>query len=399
MASVKIILYKQKTLSNGQHPIMMQFIHERKVRRISLGYSAKIKEWDYKTSRPRRNHSNYKRLDNFLGKKEAEAKDKLLKLEDIESINTIDDIINFIKNENQNTFFLSYMKEIIDELIRSNKIGNARAYNSVYSVFKNYLSGQDIPLKNINYKWLKNFELFHLNKGNSINSLSFYFRTLRAVINRAIKEGIFKRDLYPFYTYKIKNKKTPKRAITKEEIERIKSIELIENTSVWHTRNYFMFSFYTRGMNWTDMVNLKISDIKNGRIVYKRAKTDKIYSIKINDQIQKILNCYITDTNPDSFIFPFIKRTEDPMERAQDIKNGLQFMNRYLKQLAEMCNIETNISTYVARHSWATIAKKMGYSVEVISEGLGHEDLKTTQIYLADFDDKVLDDANDMITG
>lgn len=398
MASTRIILYKQKTLQNGQHPIMLQIIHNRKVKRINLGYSSKPDEWDFKISRPKRNHPNYKRLDNFLGKKEAEVKDQLLKLEDIDRINSIEDIVKFIKNENDSIYLLSYMKSIIKELKKAKKNGNASTYKNVRSVLNTYLNEKDVLLNRINYKWLKNFETYNLNKGNSVNAISVYMRTIRAVINRAIKENILRRDEYPFYQYKVKTKKTKKRAISKLEIDQIKSIELPENTNIWHAKNYFMFSFYTRGMNWSDMAKLKLSNINDGKIKYIRSKTDKEYSIKVNNQIQSILDYYIFGKSKDSFIFPIITRISDPELILKDIKNGLKTTNKHLKRIAKLCNIETNLTTYVARHTWATIAKKMNYSVEIIAEGLGNEDIKTTQIYLDDFDDNVLDDANDLIT-
>jgi len=244
MASIKIILYKSKKLKDGRHPIMMQVIHDRKVKKISLGFEAFESEWDFMKKAPKRNHPNFKRLQHFLNKKETEANDKLIKLEDRKKEFTLEELIGVIKNEKQETLFYNYTQEIIDELLSVNKIGNANNYKSVLNIVKSFTKNKDFNINDLDYKWLKSFENYHLKRGNSVNSLSVYLRTIRAILNRAIKEGLLNRDDYPFYKYKIKQEKTRKRAIDKEDIDKIKELELIENTSIWHTKNYFLFSLY-----------------------------------------------------------------------------------------------------------------------------------------------------------
>lgn len=396
MASIKIILYKHKKLKNGKHPIVMQIIHKSKIKKISLGYEASIKEWNFTTSRPNRKHPNYKRLFVFIEKKQSEANNIMLKFEDENEDYTIDELMEQIAPKKDNKSFFFYTQSIIEELQKTNKFGNAKAYKTVLNSVIEFSKNKDFHLTKINYKWLKSFENFHLAKGNSINGISVYLRTIRAILNRAIREDIIKHEHYPFYKFKIKKEQTRKRAIEKEDVFKIRDIELIENTPEWHAKNYFLFSFYTRGMSWIDMVNLKKNNISAERISYKRAKTGKLYSIKINEAIQNILDLYIN--NNSEYIFPIIKRPDNPTDIKKDIENGMKTYNKYLKRLAAKCKIDTKLTGYVARHSWATIAKKMGYSVEIISEGLGHGEIRTTQIYLADFDDNVLDDANDMIT-
>jgi len=398
MASIKVILYKHKKLKNGKHPIVMKITHNRVTKRIYLKQYAGIDEWDFATSRPNRKHPNYKRLSNFIEKKQSEAINILLRMEDEKEDFSLEELMQQISPKKDNSSFFIFTQKIIDELHNANKFGNEKAYKTVLNSVKDFSKGKDFQMSKINFKWLKDFENFHISKGNSINGISVYLRTIRAVLNRAIREDILKIENYPFYKFKIKQEKTRKRAIEKEDIFKIRDIELIENTPEWHAKNYFLFSFYTRGMSWTDIVNLKINDISSGRISYKRAKTGKLYSIKINDSIQNILDLYINNNEGSEYIFPVISRKDNPAEIKKDIQNGMKTYNKYLKRIALKCEIDTKLTGYVARHSWATIAKKMGYSVEVISEGLGHGDLKTTQIYLADFDDNVLDEANDLIT-
>jgi integrase len=150
-------------------------------------------------------------------------------------------------------------------------------------------------------------------------------------------------------------------------------------------------------MNFADIAKLRMSDLQDGRIYYKRSKTNKPLSVKLTDAALQILNLYTEGKKPDDLIFPILKR--DSLELQQkDLYNERKTFNKYLNRIGESCEIQGRLTSYVARHSWATIAKDLNVPISVISEGLG-QDIKTTQIYLDSFDDNVLDDANLLITG
>ena len=151
-------------------------------------------------------------------------------------------------------------------------------------------------------------------------------------------------------------------------------------------------------MNFIDIAYLKINNIIDGRIQYTRAKTGKSYSIKISQPVQQILSYYTKGKKPNDFVFNIINGTT-PEEQLLSFKNVRRSYTKWLKKLATRCGIESNLTSYVARHSWATIAKDLNIPISVISEGMGHEDIKTTQIYLDSFDDDVIDQANQLIIG
>jgi integrase len=250
----------------------------------------------------------------------------------------------------------------------------------------------------INYQFLKQLETNHIASGNTVNSLSVYLRTLRAIYNRAIKENVAKKDWYPFSNYSIKNTKTKKRAISKEDIQKIENYNPEKESQRFHARNYFLFSFYMIGLNFSDIAFIKPTNIINGRLEYIRKKTNKNYSLALFDKPQKILDYYKKGKEKDEYIFPIIKR-EDPEWIRKDIKNGLKTLNKYLRKIGEVLEIEGEMSSYVARHSWATIGKFLNVPIQVISEGLGHDSIQTTQIYLDSFDKGVIDDASQLISG
>jgi integrase len=146
------------------------------------------------------------------------------------------------------------------------------------------------------------------------------------------------------------------------------------------------------------MAFLSPANIVNGRLEYYRKKTKKFYSIAISADAQKILKIYLKGKKKDEFIFSIINRIT-PFDRRNDIVNALKIHNKRLGKMASILKIEGNITSYVARHSWASIGRMMDVPIDVISQALGHENVKTTQIYLESFERNVVDGASQMITG
>lgn len=156
-----------------------------------------------------------------------------------------------------------------------------------------------------------------------------------------------------------------------------------------------MFSFFNMGMNFHDMAQLRWTDITGERINYKRTKTGKLFSIKILPPVQEILNFYREHNANSSYVFPILDETYPTLEkRRQRITSGLRAFNKHLKIFAKQVELEGKVTSYVSRHSWATILKRMGVSTTVISEGLGHASEKTTQVYLDSFENETLDRVN-----
>ncbi len=225
-------------------------------------------------------------------------------------------------------------------------------------------------------------------------------RTLRSVFNKAISEGYCDKQHYPFHEYKISklDTKTIKRALTKEQLAKFNAVKVVKGTHEWDSKNYFMFSFYTRGMNFTDIAKLKWSDIKGNRLKYTRSKTKQNFDMELLPPAVKILNYYKAFTGGDdvNYVFPILSKERHIT--ASQIDNRIEKMtkatNKDLKELANESKIDFNLTTYVARHSFATILKRKGQSTSVISELMGHDSEKTTQIYLDSFGNDELDKAN-----
>lgn len=397
MASIKVKFINDKTLKDGTHPIAIQVIHQRKKKLLYIQHSLMPNEWDFENNQPNPKYSNYKSLRSRIKFVINQLEKIVLDLENSGNPFTVEDIaFKFRPGKQSNDeliFFEEYVNELIHRFKELNKIGNSMVYNHTKNKFLRY-SGTDIKLNEIHYRHIKEFEDYLIYEGLSTNGISIHLRTLRAIINRAIKDKIIDESNYPFKNYSIKYKKTRKRAVNRDVIKLIESVDLTKESDLQLFKDIFMFSFYNRGMSFVDIAFLQMKNIENGRIVYVRKKTQQQFSIRITEKAQEIIDRYCQSSNKDDYIFPLIKRVGN---EYQDYLNAMRLMNKKLKIISDRLNLDTNLSTYVARHSWATIAKRSGISTAIISEGLGHDSEITTQIYLDSFENNVLDDANEQI--
>lgn len=402
-ATVKLILDKRRKKANDTYPIVIRVTKNRITRYIFTEYSVIEADWnpdEQAIKMTSKQYRNVTRVNNHLHQQLLDASDNITKLNSSGEIlqMKVNDVRHNIASNEESASFKPFTEKIIAELKEAKKLGNADVYQQTLNFVVRLTGRKDLTFDDIDFQMIKSIESkFLSNEGNTLNGLSFYLRTVRAIYNRAIKEGKAKRDNYPFTLYSIKETKTRKRAIRKTDMDKFKSYKAKRKTHEWHTRNIFLFSFYNRGMNFADIAKLRMSDIENDRIIYNRSKTGKPLSVKLIDATREILKHYTKGKKPDDRIFPIIKR-DTPELQMKDLYNERRLFNKYLNKIAQELKIQGNITSYVARHSWATIGKELNVPIAVISEGLGHEDIKTTQIYLDDFDNSILDDANQIIT-
>jgi site-specific recombinase XerD len=224
--------------------------------------------------------------------------------------------------------------------------------------------------------------------GLVLNTISFHFRVIRTVYNKAVEAGHC-HDQKPFKYAYTSIAKTVKRAIPFDVIKAIKQYRA-ENAPVAYAQDMFMFSFYTRGMSFVDMAYLKSSNIKDGILTYQRRKTGQTLRMKWEPCMQQIVDRYHKKGQP--YLLPII-HSQNGKERNQ-YRHKQNLVNQNLKLIASSVNCEHHLTLYVARHSWATIAEQHGLPVNLISLGLGHNSEKTTQIYLKSLRQSQIDEAN-----
>ena len=302
-----------------------------------------------------------------------------------------------IQNKSTQASFSTYLDNLISEFATNGNHGQVRIYTGAKNFLKNYVDpDKDFKFDDINYKLLKTVEgKFKPRMPGCKNGLSVQLRTIRAIWNRAIKEGLVSVEQYPFKDYKIQTSKSHKTAISSDDIRLINGLQLPVNTSAWHCRNMFLFSFHTMGMNFADIACLQVKNIKEDSIIYTRSKTKKVISVQLNDNISKLLKNYIENKAQNDYIFPVIMNIHNAPAEIQAYHS---VANHALKRWAKKLSINPSLSFNTARHSWATIGKELDIPIAVLSEGLGHADIGTTQVYLDSFDKKRINDANTQIT-
>lgn len=289
--------------------------------------------------------------------------------------------------------FFEFMHQVILQLKEENRLRTAEAYESAFASFRKFLKWNDIFLDEVTDELIKNYEIFLYHRGVSKNSSSFYMRILRAVINRAIDRDLME-VRNPFRHVYTGVDKTVKRALNLAAIKRIKHVNLSHNQACDFARDMFLFSFYMRGMSFIDMAHLKHTNLSRGYITYRRRKTGQELCIKWESCMQEIVDKH-KDKCVGDYMLPLFKR--NPQNRNQ-YKYSLVKLNKHLRDVAVYARIYgTQLTLYVARHSWASIAKSKRIPLSVISECMGHDSEKTTRIYLASLDKSVIDRANRQI--
>ena len=284
-----------------------------------------------------------------------------------------------------------FMKEQITMLSRQGHRRTAETYQATLRSIWRFMQGTDIPLSLIDCSFMQRYEDHLKARRLKRNTISFYMRVLRAVYNKAVSSGLTE-DRKPFKTVYTGIGKTTKRAISLVDLRVIHTC-VCPTYALRLARDMFLFSFYTRGMSFIDMAYLKKTDVKNGMLTYKRRKTGQHLQIRWEPCMQRIVDRYEQYT--DDYLLPIIRKRKG-RERTQ-YKNKQCAINKQLKRLSRILHLDSTLSMYVARHSWATIAKEMNIPLSIISDGMGHHSLQTTQIYLATIDAEAIDAANKKI--
>ena len=305
---------------------------------------------------------------------------------------TADDVIStFQKQANEQSLF-NFMQSVNAQLQQMGRQRTSETYRCTLKSFMQFREDKDVLLEDVDSDLMLMYEAYLRNRGLTKNSTSFYMRILRAVYNRAVEKDLTT-NRNPFKHVYTGIDKTIKRAIPLKAIKQIKNLDLSMQPSLDFARDMFLFSFYTRGMSFIDMAYLKKKDLSNGILSYRRHKTGQQLFIRWEKCMQEIVDKYNRDYYS-PYLLPILQY---PYDNRNQYKNALYRTNKSLKNVAKMVGLSIPLTLYVARHSWASIAKSKNIPISVISEGMGHDSEMTTQIYLASLDNAVVDRANAQI--
>lgn len=396
MASIKA-KFRPSTVADHEGTIYYQILHERKPRQLLSEYHVFQSEWDESRAMVVTTQ-NRERKAFILSIRErirwdVERLTKIIRKLDGNGLQyTADDVIDEFNRYAQEYSLFNFMESIIIKLKQNGKVRTSETYTSALNSFKKFRKDEDIMLDCLNSEVMEAYEAWHQSRGVAPNTISFYTRILRAVYNRAVEEDIVE-NKNPFRHVYTGVDKTIKRALPLPIIKKIKALDLSLTPALDYARDMFMMSFMLRGMSFIDMAFLRKTDLQNGYVTYRRRKTGQKLVIEWTNEMQLILDKY--PENASDYLLPVI-RNPGTNERCTYHNMGYN-INHSLKAVAKVVGVTIPLTLYVARHSWASIAKSKGIPLSVISEGMGHDNEATTQIYLASLDTSAVDKANSLI--
>ena len=377
---------------------MLRFIHERTSKQLSLGVSVEPCYWDKEVEMLTADCPKRVTLQSQIDSALAGYRKKIQRLEALDMKVDFDNLFD-LTSKCTPQLVDSYFERQIAAMKQAGKINTAIKYTATRTSLVKFHPAK-LRFEDITPNLLVDFETFLRGEGNQSNSIATKFSVLKAVYKKAVADKIFLCKENPFVLYKLGKHwtQTRKRAVHKEDIQRLIQAELPITRSPYteFARDIFLFSYFSAGINFKDIATLRYNDMEEDRIFYRRHKTGKAMTCRLHPQAKAIIARYAySEAMQEDYIFPIldchIHRTEQQIHNR--VHKVLIHINRELKEWSKRLGLVTNLTTYVARHTYATVLKRSGVSVALISESLGHSDLSTTQIYLDSFENSQIDAA------
>ena len=400
---VSIILDSRRAKENGEFPVKLRVYNKlgnvKKVKLYSLNIDLTSKAFKTIWINPenKKLRGSNKEMYDIIQAIETRAKNeaKGLTVFDFAKFET-----KFFRKSSDKNNVKYYFNLAIQKNLKNNKIGTSESYKYTLNSFvefsetKKKCDADKLTFNLITVDWLKEYENFMLSKGKSYTTIAIYTRTLRVVFNNAIEDNDISNDIYPFgkNKYKIPRTKKVKKALNSKELKTLFDVEVL-NKNEQQAKDFFFFSYACNGMNFKDIALLRYSDIKDDSFSYYRAKTfdktaeKKVITIYLTDFTKGIISKY-GNKSKTGFVFNILSKEDLAMIQYKKIKNFTRLINDHIKRIAKRNDLPNDISTYWARHSFATNSLRKGTSMEFISEALNHSDLNVTKNYFAGFEDE-----------
>lgn len=391
--TIDVICHTSKALKNNEYPLMLRLTKERQRKYKSIGVSTRLEDWDFNKNQPKPNTPNRDLILELSANLISKYRKLVLEFNAENKDYTLSTLLERVDKPVKNIPVGDYFLKHISSLKAQQRSGYSASIQQVYNSLIKYNQHLNIYFSDIDIAWLRNYELWLREEGLKDNTIGIRFRTLRAMYNLALDEGIVKAEYYPFKKFKVSklHQKTAKRSLTKDDIKKVINYSTSSNSSYRELAiDLFTYSYVMGGINFVDMAYLTKDNIYNNQLVYSRRKTKKLIKLPIHNQANRMHEKY----NGSEYIFPILSeyhKTEQ--QRINRVHKVITKVNRELKAIGEELKLSIELTTYVARHSYATVLKRSGVSTSIISESLGHSSEKVTQIYLDTFENSQIDEA------
>lgn len=395
MVSYKFTL-KATGNAQGEYFINLVLIKDRINTSLSIRKKCKYEDWSFETERLKKSHKEYKQINDLIEKYSGRVNDIIHEFELDETPFTLQDIVTKFKKASGKQQALSYTafhESLIEEIRNAGKLSSYNIEKDTLKSIQRFFNRTEITFRDLSVDAIYKYQSFLNGNNNSQSTIGIRIRTLRAVFNKAINREIIPATTYPFNKFKVSKIKESgkKEYLSEEELLLLKNAQLLKKNDVF-ARDMFLLSFYGRGINFIDLMQLKKTDLYKETITYKRSKTEVIVNFKINDFWKHKIAEYISPTDS-LYLFNIIHNNQNSKIYINNKKEKYLkiYINTPLKRIITDLGIKKKITYYCARHSFATILKFNNISIDIIKEALGHKDIKSTMSYLNTLPSNTLD--------
>lgn len=402
MATVSIILRKDKTNKKGEAPIHFRVIKDRRNTNIASGISIPEDCWDEKNKRVKSKHKNSARMNAYISTKYKELMDNILEHETFNKSTTTRKLKEAAFGKAPADFF-QFAERVLQRFEMNGQISTLDKNRSTIKKFREFFKAETVYFQEITPELLQKYE-GHLRKkyGNTTNTVHKNLKFIRQIFNEAIHQDLIEIQVNPFNKYKLRLEKTQRSYLTEEELKAFEGVKVEKGSTKEIAKDMFIFASYTGGPRVSDVLSLQWNNYNGEYVAFTIKKTNSQITIKVPTKGLEILEKYKKEGQlPTDFIFPLLPNTMDmnnPRMLDKMISSKTTIVNKQLKDLATDAGIDKNLSFHISRHTWATRALRKGVSIDKVSKLMGHAAIKETQVYAKIVNeelDKAMDVFND----
>ncbi|MDF2448528.1 MAG: hypothetical protein K0R26_1032 [Bacteroidota bacterium] len=396
MITIHLVLDRRRCKRDKTYPLVFRLASNGTTRTVSTNFSSSPSDWNDRAGCLKETHPLFEVISPRLKELEVFYLTKILEYQKLyPKDNDTQRIKNYLCSVSQSpTTIQSFWLDEIELLHKNDRGGGALVYElSLIAISK--ISDLRIPFERVNYTFLRTLEAGFSDAGLKTNSIGMHMRSFRAVFNKAIKSKITTHEHYPFKDFKIKRKATSPRPIPREEMSSYFRLNIPEGSILYDSWLMGKLMFMLQGINFKDMVLLTESSVMNGPVFYSRSKTKTLYSIKMLQDVIEIF-AYFRQRGCSTILGKLTQEELDNKRKLpKTIKQKNKNFNAHLKKMGMMIGCKERFTSYVFRYSYANIAKRLGYSKDMIAEALGHKyGSAVTGLYLEAYDKELIDDMN-----
>ena len=366
---------------------------QRRVKWLSSGMRVPRTCWDAAESCLRMTDARYRQVWERVARDMEQLERVAREVRMVDVGTALDEVACHFRGTQGGSTLMECFAAEISRLLEEGRHGTARNYRKTRDSVRAFLAGVNLPLMRLSEQVVMSYDAYLQRRGVCRNTVSFYMRVLRALYNKYVPHASTSQDS-PFARVYTGVDRTRKRAVSPDVIQHLCALDLTARPSLALCRDLFLFSFYARGMSFVDIVNMEKCDIRSDSFSYVRRKTGQSLTIRLEPELRDIMGRYARLDTP--YVFP-VMRDGNAATRYARYEVALNCYNRRLKQLSRLLGSGVYLTSYTARHTWATTARDCHIPISVISAGMGHTSQRTTEIYLSTVDASEVDDANRLL--